>query len=98
MRAGTLVLALAISVGWAACGGVDWYAVDPMAETPYMPDSAPKNGVKGGTVRIVAATGEYEPGSFVLVSDADLGKVQLELGEFKRDQGLGIGDQKCRSR
>ena len=68
---------------------VDWYAVDPMAETPYMPDSAPKGGVKGGTVRIVAAKGEYEPGSFVLVAGEDLGKVQLEVGDLKREEGRG---------
>ena len=88
MRAKAWMLALAISVGWAAWGGVDWYAVDPMAETPYMPDSAPKDGVKGGTVRIVAAKGEYEPGSFVLVSDTDLGKVQLEVDELRNETGV----------
>ena len=87
-------MALAISAAGAAFGGVNWYAVDPMAETPYMPDSAPRNGVKDGTVRIVAAKGEYEPGSFVLVSDTDLGKVQLEIGDLKQVEKAGGGGER----
>lgn len=74
-------------------GAVTHYAVDPLGEVPYLPDAAPKGGEKGGTVRIVAAQGEYEPGSFVLVSDTDLGKVQLEIGELKREEGTGNGEQ-----
>ena len=92
MKAMTLTGALILA--FSAGAGVDWYAVDPMAETPYMPDSAPKGGVKGGTVRIVAAKGEYEPGSFVLVSDEDLGKVQLEVGELKNEKGVAFPKDK----
>ena len=94
MEARTMMLALAVGVAGVAYGGVNWYAVDPMAEVPYMPDSTPKGGVKGGTVRIVAAKGEYEPGSFVLVSDEDLGKVQLEVGELKNEKGVAFPKDK----
>lgn len=58
-----------MSVLASAFAGVEWYAVDPMGETPYMPDKAPEGGRKGAPIAIVAAKGEYEPGSVVLVAD-----------------------------
>ena len=64
--------------------GVEWYAVDPMSETQYLPDVVPDDGVKGGAVKIVAAKDEYEPGSFVIRADADIGKVTLEVGDLKQ--------------
>ena len=82
--AGAAALLLA---GLTATAGVAWCAVDPMSESPYMPHEAPANGEKGGVVRIVAARDEYEPGSLVLVSDADLGKVQVELPDLKTADG-----------
>ena len=71
----------------AMLAAVTWYAVDPMAETPYMPDRPPEGGDEGAPVRMVAARGEYEPGSFVLVADADLGKVKLEVGDLRNEKG-----------
>ena len=70
-----------------AVAGVEWYVVDPMSETQYLPYVVPDDGVKGGAVKIVAAKGEYEPGSFVVRADADLGKVSLEVGDFKSENG-----------
>ena len=67
--------------------GVGWYAVDPMAETRFMPHAAPEGGEKGGVIRMIAAKGEYEPGSFVLTADEDLGKVAVTIGELKTDDG-----------
>lgn len=63
------------------------YAVSPMSETPYLPEETPSDGEKGGVVRIVAAKDEYEPGSFVLRADEDLGRVKLELGDFLSEKG-----------
>ena len=63
------------------------WAVDPMSETQYLPDVVPDDGVKGGDVQIIAAKGEYEPGSFVVRSDADLGKVKLEVGDLRTADG-----------
>ena len=90
-------------IGVALCGGmlltlcaagqVTWFAVDPMAETPFMPDRAPQGGREGAPVTMVAAKGEYEPGSFVLVADKDIGKVKLEISDLKRDEGRGMRDE-----
>ena len=63
------------------------WAVDPMSTVQRLPDAEPKDGEKGGVVSIVAAKGEYEPGSFVLRPDADIKKAVLEVGEFKTEDG-----------
>ena len=82
-------LGLVCMVAWtlSAAAGVKWYAVDPMGEVPYMPDKAPYGGKEGAPIQIIAAKGEYEPGSFVLVADADLGKVKIEVGDLKNEKG-----------
>ena len=69
--------ALAALAVLPATAGLKWYAVDPMGELPYMPDKAPAGGREGAPLRMVAARGEYEPCSFVLLSDQDMGKVQF---------------------
>ena len=74
----------------AAKAAVTWYAVDPMAERRYMPDAEPVGGLKGEPVRIVAAQGEYEPGSFVLTSDAGEGKVDFAVSALKSKDGASI--------
>ena len=68
-------------------GRVVHYAVDPMSERPYLPDAYPVDGQAGEPVRIVAARGEYEPGSFLLYSFEDAGKVKLEVGDLKTKDG-----------
>ena len=85
MRSALIAATLLVALSSAAA--VKWYAVDPMGETPYMPDKAPKGGIEGGTLWIVAAKGEYEPCSVVLVSDQDLGKVKVELGDLRNENG-----------
>ena len=45
--------------------------------------STPRTARRGGTVRIVAAKDEYEPGSFLIYPLRDLGKTQLTLTPFK---------------
>ena len=59
---------------------VHW-AVPAMSEVMRLPDAVPVDGEKDGTVTIVAARDEYEPGSFVVRSDVDLGKVKFEIGD-----------------
>ena len=71
----------------AMLAAITWYAVDPMGEMPYLPDRPPAGGDKDAPVMMVAARGEYEPGSFVLVSDSDLGKAKLEVGDLKNERG-----------
>ena len=82
-------LAAACSMACLAGGEIEWWAVPAMGEYPCMPTEAPREGEKGGTVRIRLARDEYEPGSFVVKASADLGKVKFELGEFKREEGKG---------
>ena len=72
---------------FSAAAKVTWFAVDPMGETPYLPDTPPADGLEGAPVRVVAARGEYEPGSFVLVSDEDLGKVRFVVGDLRTSDG-----------
>ncbi len=58
-----------------------------MSGIQRLPDAIPEDGEKGGTVRIVAARGEYEPGSFVVRSDVDLGKLQPVVGKLVNEKG-----------
>lgn len=66
---------------------VEWHVVDPLSEFRFMPDKTPRDGIRGGTVRIVSAQDEYEPCSFVLRSDADIAKVQLSVNDLKTEAG-----------
>ena len=88
--AGALLAALAVP----ATAGVKWYEVDPMGEVPYLPDRAPANGREGKPLGIVAAKGEYEPCSFVLLSDQDMGKVQFEVSDLKSGTGDVLSKEK----
>ncbi len=63
------------------------YAVPPMSEIQRLPDAYPTDGTPGGVVRIVVARDEYEPGSFLVWANKDLGKVRFELGDFKSGTG-----------
>ena len=63
------------------------FNVPAMAETKRLPDTYPFDGNPGAPVRIVAARGEYEPGSFVIYSLASHGKVQFKVGDLKSDDG-----------
>ena len=63
------------------------YAVPPMSDVQRLKDVYPYDGKAGGTVKIVMAKDEYEPGSFLLWGLRDLGKVQLAAGEFKNEKG-----------
>lgn len=40
----------------------------------------PANGTKDGEIRLVAARGEFEPGSFLLVPSADAARVEVKAG------------------
>ena len=75
-------------------GRVVHYAVDPMSERPYLPDAYPVDGQAGEPVRIVAANGEYEPGSFLLYAFEDMGKVKLEVGDLRSKEGKTFPKEK----
>ena len=63
------------------------YEVPPMSDVKRLPDTPVADGVKGGTVRIILAKDEYEPGSFVIEPLEDLGRVQLALTPFTNERG-----------
>ena len=74
---GIVSVELAIACAALPCrAGATWWAVPAMSGVQRLPDAIPADGKEGGTVRIVAARGEYEPGSFVVRADEDLGKVE----------------------
>ena len=70
------------------------YAVPAMSEIQRLADVYPSDGVPDGTVKIVAAKDEYEPGSFLVWARNDLGKVQFELSEFKNETGVVFPKEK----
>ena len=84
--AGVAMAGLAFA-GAVAQAGVTWWAVPAMSGEQRLPDKDPTDGEREGTVRIVAAKEEYEPGSFVLLSDADLGKVEIKVGVLTSGTG-----------
>ncbi len=74
-----------------ALGGFDGkvvhYAVPAMSEVQRLADEYPIDGKIFGTVRIIMAQDEYEPGSFVVYPLADEGKVEFKLTPFKTADG-----------
>lgn len=58
-----------------------------MSENQYLPDAYPQDGIAGSPVRIIAAGGEYEPGSFLLYSRDELGKLSFEVEDLKSEDG-----------
>ena len=70
-----------------ALADVTWWVVPAMSGVQRLPDAVPADGELGGTVRIVAARGEYEPGSFVVRSAVNLGKVQPVVGKLVNEKG-----------
>ena len=64
------------------------YSVPAMSETQYLPNVYPEDGLPGVPVRIIAAGGEYEPGSFLLYTGEKLGKLSFEVEDLKNKDGL----------
>ena len=63
------------------------FAVPATGEGQVLPDSLPREAVQDAPCTIVAARGEYEGGSFVLRADADLGKVDMKVGDLRNEKG-----------
>ena len=66
---------------------ISHWIVDPMGETRHLPDQVPADGCFGAPIGIIAAKGEYEPASFILRSDSDLGRVTFDVGDLKTEDG-----------
>ena len=79
-------LAAVVATGaWSAA--FESFAVPAMSNVKRMPDVRPVDAFEDGVVRIVVARDEFEPGSFVLKANRDLGKVPLTLTPLKTDRG-----------
>ena len=63
------------------------YDIPAMSPLQRLPDVYPEDGIAGGTVRIVAAGDEYEPGAFLIYPFRNLGKTQLTLTPFSTADG-----------
>ena len=87
------VLASCAAVARPSLASLVHWSVPATSEEQFLPDRDPVHAERGGVVRIVAAQDEYEPGSFVVKSDADLGKVQLSLGAFTNAQGAALAPE-----
>ncbi len=85
--AAALAVASLLPSAYAADAPLTWWAVPPMSDIQRLPDVEPADVPTGGVVRIRLAKGEYEPGSFVVKADADLGKVAFTLGAFRNEKG-----------
>ena len=66
---------------------VTHWTVPAMSANPRFADTYPSDGEKGGTLRVVAARGEFESCSFVVSSDADIAKLQVSVGDLKSKDG-----------
>ncbi len=61
--------------------------VPPLSSVPRLPDSFPADGQIFGTLGIIAAQDEYEPGSFVIYSRKNADSFTLKTGDLKTDDG-----------
>jgi hypothetical protein len=68
-------------------GPVVHYAVPAMRGVQRLPYSSTADGEPGAAVAIIAARGEYEPGSFVVCALHDLGKCDFSVGPLKTKDG-----------
>ncbi len=68
-------------------GSFGWYSVPAMSDIQRLSDIYPVDGTPYGTVAIVAAKDEYEPGAFMVYPFENLGKVKFSLSPFKNAKG-----------
>ena len=85
----TAIVTMLLLAAGSVAGNADFehFAVPAMSEIRRLPDARPTDVEPGGAVRIVAARDEYEPGSFVIKAERDLGKVQLSLTPLRDESG-----------
>ena len=78
------------AVPGARSAALAWYAVPPMSDLMRLPDAYPSDGKAQGEVRVTAAGGEFEPGSFVVYPLRDFGKTRFVVSALKCDRGAVI--------
>ncbi len=75
------------AAGKFPAGNLVYYSVPALSNIQRLPDQFPIDGKIFAPVDIVMARGEFEPGSFVLYSPADMEKIQLKAGDLKSTGG-----------
>jgi hypothetical protein len=65
-------------------------AVDPLSGIRRTPDLFPADGDFAGPIRLMAAKGEYEDGSFLLFGFEDVPAVELSMGDLVANGGARI--------
>ena len=85
-----ILLTVCVATSAVTEAGVAHWAVEPLASMRRLPDKEPADGTPGGEVRLVAARGEYEPGSFVLRSSEALQGVTLSVSDLTAKDGSRI--------
>ncbi|MBE2203543.1 MAG: hypothetical protein IAE94_04330 [Chthoniobacterales bacterium] len=64
-----------------------YFVVPPMSNVKRTETTFPEDGVLGGTVRIIAARGEFEPASVVFFPFADAKKVEIKVSDLTGKKG-----------
>lgn len=78
---------LALAATCTAGSAVEWWTVPAMSAVPRFADTYPSDGEQGGTLRVVAARGEFESASFVVRADGDIAKFQVTTGDLRSKDG-----------
>ncbi|MBR4884505.1 MAG: hypothetical protein IKZ33_04250, partial [Lentisphaeria bacterium] len=71
----------------AVAQNVEYSVVPAMSSVKHLPDTDPTDGIKSGTVGIIAAKGEFESASFLLKSDRAVKQVILTPTDLKNTEG-----------
>lgn len=67
-----------------------YYTVNPLSEIIRQPDTFPTDGTALGTLKIIAAKGEFEPASFVLYPQQNVDRFELRASDLKGPSGSTI--------
>jgi len=67
-----------------------YYTVPPLSDVIRLPDTYPADGTALGTLQIVAAKGEFEPGSIVIYSQRNVDEFELKVSDLKSAAGASI--------
>ena len=81
------VVGAAFAAGEVHAAQLVHWAVPPMSNEMRLPDEEPTDGVKGGALRVVACRDEFEPASFVMKSDAEVGKFLPVARDLRTEDG-----------
>ena len=71
----------------AVAQNMEYSVVPAMSSVKHLPDTEPTDGIKSGTVGIIAAKGEFESASFLLKSERAVKQVILTPTDLKNTAG-----------